>query len=199
MTGVQTCALPISQEIRKQIPLSTTPIILLTAKDDRQTKIDSLHLSVNAFLAKPFDPEILLSHVQQLLLNQEKIEKKIRLEVLSTPEAVEVVSSEELFLSEITELIEDRISDSQLNVSLLSELSGYGNKQLYRKTKQLTGLTPVEYIRSIRLKKAAMLLCKKKFTISEVMYMVGFSSPSYFARCFQQEFGETPSEFMEKY
>ncbi|MDD2646026.1 MAG: two-component regulator propeller domain-containing protein [Bacteroides sp.] len=191
--------LAMTQEIRKQIPLSTTPIILLTAKDDRQTKIDSLHLSVNAFLAKPFDPEILLSHVQQLLLNQEKIEKKIRLEVLSTPEAVEVVSSEELFLSEITELIEDRISDSQLNVSLLSELSGYGNKQLYRKTKQLTGLTPVEYIRSIRLKKAAMLLCKKKFTISEVMYMVGFSSPSYFARCFQQEFGETPSEFMEKY
>ena len=73
--------LAMTQEIRKQIPLSTTPIILLTAKDDRQTKIDSLHLSVNAFLAKPFDPEILLSHVQQLLLNQEKIEKKIRLEV----------------------------------------------------------------------------------------------------------------------
>ena len=72
------------------------------------------------------------------------------------------------------------------------------SKQVYRKVKQLTGLSPVEYIKNIRMKKAAMLLEQKKFSVAEVMYMVGFSSSSYFSKCFQNEFGVTPKQFIEK-
>src|SRR5690606_40568891 len=87
------------------------------------------------------------------------------------------------------------IYDTELNVQALSDRLDIGTKQLYRKVKQLTGLTPVEYIRSIRMKKAAMLLGQHKFTVAEVMYMVGFSNASYFSKCFQAAFGRTPREY----
>lgn len=95
-------------------------------------------------------------------------------------------------------MIEDHMDDAGLNVNMLCQLSDISNKQMYRKIKQLTGLSPVEYIKNIRMKKAAMLLEQQKFSIAEVMYMVGFSSSSYFSKCFQSEFGVTPKQYMEK-
>ena len=104
---------------------------------------------------------------------------------------------DEKFLSNITKIIEDHVSDSDLNVNALCKFSGFHVKHIYRKIKQLTGMTPVDYIKSIRMKKAALLLSQKKFSIAEVMYMVGFSNHSYFSKCFQAEFGKTPKQFME--
>lgn len=117
-------------------------------------------------------------------------------EALPVLKPIEAESQDEKFLSNITRLIEDHLSDSELNVNALCELSGIGNKQIYRKVKQLTGMSPVEYIKSIRMKKAAMLLQQKKFTVAEVMYMVGFSNHSYFSKCFQAEFGKTPRQYL---
>lgn len=185
-----------SRRIRKNIPTSTIPIILLTAKDDKTTELESININVDAFIPKPFDPQILLSRVEQLLKSKQQIEDKLRIENITIPKVTEVTSLDEKFLSEITQLIEDRIDDSDLNVNLLCSISGIGSKQVYRKIKQLTGMSPVEYIRSIRIKKAAMLLAQKKFTIAEVMYMVGFSNHSYFSKCFQAEFGKTPREYL---
>ena len=117
-------------------------------------------------------------------------------EALPVLKPIEAESQDEKFLSNITRLIEDHLSDSELNVNALCELSGIGNKQIYRKVKQLTGMSPVEYIKSIRMKKAAMLLQQKKFTVAEVMYMVGFSNHCYFSKCFQAEFGKTPRQYL---
>ena len=111
---------------------------------------------------------------------------------------IEAESQDEKFLSNIIRLIEDHLSESELNVNALCELSGISNKQIYRKIKQLTGMSPVEYIKSIRMKKAAMLLQQKKFTVAEVMYMVGFSNHSYFSKCFQAEFGKTPRQYLNE-
>lgn len=121
-----------------------------------------------------------------------------QLESLPVLKPIEAESQDEKFLTKIIRLIEDNLSDSDLNVNALCELSGISNKQIYRKIKQLTGMTPVEYVKSIRMKKAAMLLQQKKFTVAEVMYMVGFSSHSYFSKCFQGEFGMTPKEYINK-
>lgn len=186
------------RQIRKNIPISTTPVILLTAKDDKRTEMDSLGLSVDAFIPKPFDPQMLKSKIEQLINASKRVESKVRIETIASPKPVEVVSPDEKFLSAITLIIEDRISDSDLNVGLLSSISGIGSKQIYRKIKSLTGMSPVEYIRSIRIKKAAILLAQNKFTISEVMYMVGFSNHSYFSKCFQSEFGKTPRQFLNE-
>ena len=123
-------------------------------------------------------------------------ESQARISHITTPKEEEnLVSQDEKFLMTITQLIEDHISDSDLNVNTLCNLSGSGSKQIYRKVKQLTGMSPVEYIKSIRMKKAAMLLKQKKFTIAEVMYMVGYSNPSYFSKCFQATFGCTPKQY----
>ncbi|MDR1416154.1 MAG: response regulator [Prevotellaceae bacterium] len=189
--------LEMTRRIRKQLPASTTPIILLTAKDDRSTELASIHLNVSAFISKPFDPEMLLSRIEQLLQQERLLQRKLRIEAIGLPKAAEVIAPDEKFLSEITNIIEDRMDDSDLSVNSLSHLSGAGSKQIYRKIKQLTGMSPVEYIRSIRMKKAAILLSQKKFTVSEVMYMVGFSSHSYFSKCFQAEFGKPPGQYVK--
>ena len=123
---------------------------------------------------------------------------KKQLESLPVLKPIEAESQDEKFLSNIIRLIEDHLSESELNVNALCELSGISNKQIYRKIKQLTGMSPVEDIKSIRMKKAAMLLQQKKFTVAEVMYMVGFSNHSYFSKCFQAEFGKTPRQYLNE-
>lgn len=190
--------LEMSRRIRKNLQTATTPIILLTVKDDRRTELESIRTKADAFIPKPFDPDLLLLRIEQLLDKRTLLEEKVRIDNLNTPTITETVSVDEKFLSEIISIIENKIADPDLNVNALSTFSGIGSKQIYRKIKQLTGLTPVEYIRSIRLKKAAMLLTQKKFTIAEVMYMVGFSSSSYFSKCFQSQFGKTPKQFVEE-
>ena len=184
------------RRLKKHIPTSTIPIILLTAKSDEQTELESIRLNIEAFISKPFVPDILLSRVQQLLAMCEVHETKARIEAISEPKEIEAVSLDEKFLANIICLIEKHISDSELNVNALCEWTSTNNKQMYRKIKQLTGMTPVEYIKSIRMKKAAMLLKQQKFTVAEVMYMVGFSNHSYFSKCFQSEFGVTPKQYI---
>ena len=98
----------------------------------------------------------------------------------------------------MTAIIEKNIDDSDFSVQRLAEDTDTGAKQLYRKIKQMTGYTPVEYIRTIRIKKAALLLQQKKFTVAEVMYMVGYTNASYFSKCFQAEFGVTPKAYMDR-
>jgi signal transduction histidine kinase/ligand-binding sensor domain-containing protein/CheY-like chemotaxis protein/AraC-like DNA-binding protein len=193
MNGFDMC-----RHIRKYIPTSLIPIIMLTGKNDRQTELESIQLDIDVFLPKPFDANVLLLRSQQLVTKHEKQETKERIENLSTPKEILAVSGDEKFLQEITAMIEDRIGDYELNVNSLCEQYGISSKQACRKLKQLTGQTPVEYIKSIRMKKAAMLLGQHKFTIAEVMYMVGFSNSSYFSKCFQTEFGKTPRQYIEE-
>lgn len=109
---------------------------------------------------------------------------------------VEMDEMDKKLLNQIREMIEENMVDSDFNVSMLQEKMGMGNKQLYRKLKAITGQTPVEYIRDMRMQKAAKLLKAGKFSVSEVMYTVGFSNSSYFSKCFSKAFGMTPTEFM---
>ena len=192
MNGIE-----MSDVLKKNLSTATIPIILLTAKDDRETLRESLQSKIDAFVTKPFDAELLQYKVAQLLENKAMYAAKAKVDSITTPKEPEgVVSQDEKFLAGITQLIEDHISDSDLNVNALSELSGIGGKQIYRKLKQLTGMSPVEYIKSVRMKKAAMLLKQKKFSVSEVMYMAGYSNPSYFSKCFQAAFGKTPKQYL---
>lgn len=192
MNGLDMC-----RQLRKNKELSLVPIIMLTAKDDKLTEEKSIELGVNAFMSKPFDTNLLMLRIKQLIGTKQRLEDNLRLEALSTPKEIEAKSWDEKLLADITKIIEDKVSDSELSVNRLSELSGISSKQIYRKIKQLTGLTPVDYIRSIRMKKAAMLLAQQKFSVAEVMYLVGFSNYSYFSKCFQAKYGKTPKQYME--
>lgn len=193
MDGLEMC-----KQLRKISNLALVPVIMLTAKDDNATEERSIEFGVNAFMSKPFDTTMLLLRVKQLIGTKVKMEENFRLEALSTPKKIEAESWDEKLLADVTKIIEDNVSDPEMNVNNLSQLSGLSTKQIYRRIKQLTGLTPVDYIRSIRMKKAAMLLAQKKFSVAEVMYLVGFSNHSYFSKCFQAKYGKSPKQYMEQ-
>lgn len=114
------------------------------------------------------------------------------------PDAPVLSDVDQRLLKEITEAIENHMIDSDFNVTTLQEIVGIGGKQLYRKLKAMTGKTPVEYIREIRMHKASLMLKEGKFSVSEVMYTVGFSNSSYFSKCFSKAFGMTPTEYMRR-
>jgi len=132
---------------------------------------------------------------RELLNDNEYLANQLRLQLIEKSGEEGKLSADEKFLLDITRIIEEHMDDSALNVDTLSRWSGIGTKQLYRRIKALTGMTTVAYIRDQRLKKAASLLAKGSFTVSEVMYRVGFSSASYFTRCFCDEYGVPPSEY----
>lgn len=186
------------KQLKTNLKTSTIPVIMLTAKDDKKTEYNLLSLGVEAFIAKPFDIKELVAHIDKVLRNKYRLVRKLKEEGISLEtDTVITESQDEKFLTYITEVIEQNLSNADLNVTKLAELSGYHSKQIYRRVKQLTGYTTVDYIKAIRMKKAAMLLAKKQFMISEVMYMVGFSDSSYFSKCFVEKYGRTPKQYME--
>lgn len=191
MDGIEMC-----RNIRRHMPLATVPIILLTAKNDSGIEYQSAQLGIDAFIAKPFDSSLLVARIKQLLGNKKKLEQQMRIEHIKQPELKGEISIDERLLFRITTIIEEHIDNSDLSVEMLSRLMGISQKQLYRKLKSLTGMSTVDYIRSIRLKKAALLFQNGNFSVAEVMYMVGFSNASYFTRCFVAEFGKTPMEYL---
>lgn len=116
----------------------------------------------------------------------------------SLKRTIVIDQNDEKLFKEITTAIENNLSDSDFNVTKLHEVVGIGSKLLYRKTKQMVGLSPVEYIRLIRMKRAAILLSQSKFSVSEVMYSVGFTNSGYFSKCFQKAFGTTPTKYAQQ-
>lgn len=188
-----------SRLIRRNVATSTIPIILLTAKDNEHTETDAYKIGVDVFLSKPFDINHLITRINQLVRNKTKLTEQLRnTEAMQIKEVEVVQSQDEKFLTIITQTIEEYLEDPDLNIQKLSEISGYHHKLIYRRIKALTGNTTVDYIKSIRLKKAAMLLAQKKFSVAEVMYMVGFSTHSYFSKCFTEKYGKSPKVYMDE-
>lgn len=193
MDGLEFC-----KSLRKFQPTSTIPIIMLTAKDDEKTKLESIKNGIDSFISKPFNPDELGLRIRQLLQSRQAVERKLRIDTLGQPATLTHIkkqSVDEVFMANVIAIIEEYMENSEFNVSMLSSLLKIENKQLYRKIKQLTGNTPVELIRQIRMKKAAMILSQKRFSVSEVMYMVGYTNPSYFSKCFLDEFKVLPSQY----
>lgn len=190
MNGLEMC-----RRMRQNPRLVSVPIIMLTAKTDNQTENESVKLGIDSFMPKPFDPKMLLGRVKQLLKSRSDIRQKLRLQVITEAKPIEAESSTEKQLNKIARIIEENISDPDLNVNFLCEKSGIPQKQLYRLIKKYLDTAPLDYIRRVRLQKAAMLLSQKRFTVSEISYMVGFKTPSYFAKCFQAHYGVKPSQY----
>jgi DNA-binding response OmpR family regulator/anti-sigma regulatory factor (Ser/Thr protein kinase) len=190
MTGLEMC-----RRIKAMPAFASVPIFMITAKDDNDTETGAVKLGIDNFLTKPFEAPLLLALVARKIQSREEIKTSLRLESITDAAPIVAESQSEKQLDAVTRAIEKYIDDSELNVNFLCEKTGYSSKQLYRLIKKFVGVTPVEYIRQIRLKKAAMLLENHDFTVSEVMYMVGFSSPSYFSKCFAAQYGCTPSKY----
>jgi len=194
MTGLE-----MTRRLRENPRLASIPVILLTAKDDTATQNEAMEAGVDGFVAKPFDAPLLVKRVAKAVDRYRARQHEARVEALTSPAAtVEIESVAERQLATLTRIIEEHIDNPELNVTFLSDKSGIHPKQLYRLVKKYVGITPVDYIRQTRLRRAAMLLGQRKFTVSEVMYMVGFSSTSYFSKCFSALYHCTPGQYAER-
>lgn len=187
----------------KRNPLTANiPIIMLTAKDDNATEMQSIKLGIDVFLTKPFDIDKITLQIARLINKKSALEKAVKIENIANPQFEHQPQKEnydEKLMEKITSIIEENIEDETFNVTTLADKTGFTQKQLYRKMKQITGTTPVAYIKSIKMKKAAFLLKDPQFSITEIMYMIGYSNMSYFIKCFSGEYGMTPKQFSEKF
>ena len=191
--------LEMARRIRSNPRFAQVPIILLSAKDDDATRAAVAEAGVSVFIPKPFEPQYLLTQMRNLVSNASNIRAGARRELIAdsagkaTPQA-----PDELMLAKIADVIEANIGNADFSVAMLADSVGMQTKTLYRLIKKYLGVTPVDYIRNMRLKRAATLLSDDKFTIAEVMYLVGFSSASYFSKCFSARYGDTPRHYREK-
>lgn len=187
----------LTEHIKSNLETSHIPIILLTAKVNNQSKIKGYEVGADAYIEKPFSTEVLNARIKALLQNrkhlQEAFIKNPQIGVMS----IATTQSDKQFIQKLDTLIQEHLSDPDFNVEEIAGQFYMSRASFYRKIKGVLGLTPNEYIRIERLKKAALLLSEKKYKINEICYRVGFNSPSYFAKCFQQQFGVLPKAFLE--
>lgn len=172
---------------------SHIPIILLTAKSSHNDKMLGLLTKADAYLIKPFMPKELMVRVKNLIGSRKKLKAKYKKEGILKPNEITVNSIDEKFLNRLIELVELHISNENFNVVLLSKKVGMSRSQLHRKLNGLLGHGPNHFIRNYRLQRAHDLLKQNAATPSEIAYQVGFSSPSYFTKCFHKYYGYPPS------
>ncbi|MBN2213546.1 MAG: response regulator [Bacteroidales bacterium] len=182
--------------IKSDIRISHIPVILLTALTSIDDRIKGISKGADEYITKPFHPKHLIIRIEKLLEQRQQLKKHFRNEFQLMENFSELPSIDEQFISKIHDFIHKNMSEPDLNVERISTEIGISSTHLYRKIKALTGLSTNELIRKIRLKKAAGLLLAKQGSIAQIMYDTGFSNQSYFAKCFQNEFGLTPKEYI---
>jgi DNA-binding response OmpR family regulator len=193
MDGYKLC-----HHIRTNERTSHIPVILLTAKADHRSKLDGLETGADDYLSKPFDADELKLVVKNRIDQRNRIRERFSREITIGPKQISITSMDEKFLGKVLAIIEEHMDDEQFSIDELSREAGYSNVHFYRKIKALTGEKPNQFLRTIRLKRAAELLRKKSDNITQIAYSVGFSSLSYFSKTFKEQFGVTPGQFSEK-
>lgn len=187
------------RRIRKDERTSHIPIILVTALGSREHEIEGLSYGADDYIPKPFDLGILQTKVENILTLRQSLQQKYTSELLLQPKNILLSSPDERFLQRAIEVVENNISDSDLDIERFASEIGVSRMQLYRKLDALTEMTVKEFVKNIRLKRAAQMLTQKKLTISEVAYSVGFKDLSHFRKCFKVEFGMSASDYADKH
>lgn len=200
MNGLEFC-----QRVKNGTATSHIPVILLTARALDEHQVEGYESGADAYITKPFSAEVLLARINNLLKNRRRLknlfgnkeegkkEEKSK-EVENNEEEAKFTTQESAFLLKFRDFIEKNLADSDLSVETVGAELGLSRVQLYRKVKALTGLSPVELLRTARLQKGRQILETTGKSVSEVAYEVGFTAPSYFTKCFKDEFGISPSD-----
>lgn len=193
MNGIELC-----NKVKSDIRTSHIPIILLSARTPLIFKIEGLETGADDYITKPFSVNVLEARVSNLVESRRKLRDRYRQEITLQPKNVAITSPDEKFLTKVMAFIEANISEPNLTVEELGKEIGMSRVTLYRKIKALTNQTAIEFIRGVRIKRAAQLLEQNKFNVNEVSYMVGFMDVDYFRKCFKEQFGHTPKEYMHQ-
>ncbi|TGV02586.1 hybrid sensor histidine kinase/response regulator transcription factor [Flavivirga rizhaonensis] len=193
MDGIEFC-----DEIKNNIRTSHIPVILLTALNSVEHRIEGLKSGADAYIPKPFKMKLLIARVENLIKSVELMRRSFLTEKEFTPEKVSLGSVDEAFLKKIMSLMEKNMSNQVYWVDELAFDMNTSRSTFFRKLKKLTGQSPNDFIRLIRLKRATQLLQENQLTIAQISYKVGFKDPNYFSKCFRKVFREAPSRYSNK-
>lgn len=193
MDGLELCS-----RMKQNIEFSHIPVILLTAKTNIQSKIAGLECGADAYIEKPFSIDHLHAQIYNIFDNRKKMREAFVHSPFFHTDNITLTKSDELFLNKLIDIIYKNISNPNFNVDQLAEELFMSRSSLLRKIKEVTDTTPIDFMRVIRLKRAAEILREGKYKVNEVCYLVGFSSTSYFAKVFQKQFGVLPKDFVKK-
>lgn len=190
LDGLELC-----NRLKINIQTSHIPFILLTARVSDETRISSYKAGADSYISKPFNLEVLLARIDMLFEQQEKRKETFNRTIEISPSSITITSLDEEFVKKAIKFVEENIDNTEYSVNQLSEDLAMSRTQLYRKFQSITGLTPNDFIRSIRLKRAAQLLKDTTYNISEISDMVGFNSVKYFNKYFKEQFDSTPTQY----
>ena len=191
MDGLECC-----RKLKTELQTSHIPVMLLTACSLDEQRIQGFECGADSYISKPFNSKLLLVRLRNLMDNHKRLKQFFGDKTTLSKESVSDVDKG--FVDRFRELIEENLADSELSVEDLGGKMGLSRVQLYRKIKALTNYSPNDLVRIARLKKAASLLASSEKTISEITYEVGFTSPSYFTKCYKEYFGESPTDFLKR-
>lgn len=193
MDGIELC-----RRIKTDERTSHISFILLTALSAQDKRLTGLRTGADDYLTKPFDSRELLVRAQNLIANRQRLHERFSREVRIQPKDITVTSADEKFLARVIQIVEDQLNNPDFSAEQFGQEVGLSRMQLHRKLVSLTGLAAGDFIRLMRLKRAAQLLDGRTGTISEIAYEVGFNSLSYFAKCFRDQFGMLPTEYQSR-
>jgi AraC-like DNA-binding protein len=193
MDGLEFC-----NHIKSNLATSHIPVILLTALTDRSNKLSGFDHGADIYISKPFDKELLIKQIKNIISHREKLRQKFGQAQLDNQQP-QLGGLDNYFLNKINALIESNLTNEEFTVEFLAAEIGLSRSQLHRKLKSMTGSTTTEYIRTVKLKKAAELLKDGKYNIDEASYMSGFSSHSHFSKCFKELYKLSPKDYKAKY
>ena len=189
----------LTQVLKANIAISHIPVVLLTAKAGDEAKIDAYRAGADDYIAKPFNYELLLLRIQRLIEQQQQRQQQFKANVDITPSEIAVTSLDEELIRRAVEVIEKHISDGEFGIEQLAAEVAMSKTHLNRKIQGIVGMTPLQFIRSVRLKRAAQLLRDSQYNINEIAYMAGFNTLKYFNKHFKDEFNMTPTQYREEH
>ena len=190
MDGLELC-----RRIKEDIELSHIPVILLTAKNDLNSKVAGLQIGADAYIEKPFAFKYLVAQITSIFENRRRGMDAFMRKPFVPTATIGMSKADEKLMDRIVQVIEENIDNTNFGVEMLAELVCMSRSSLHRKIKAISDMSPTDFIRMVRLKKASELISEGSYRVGEVCYLVGINSPSYFIKLFQKQFGMTPKEF----
>ena len=203
--------LEMARRIREEVTTSHIPMVVLTAKTDLDTQVEALKTGVDDFITKPFSSTYLRAKIESILSQRKKLQEAFMTNLADyrpetsaktfevNPPAPAIEPYDDKLMKKVMEVMEKNIGNSALTVEEFVSAIGIGRSVFFKKLKSLTGFAPIEFIREVRVKRAAQLIKSGEYTISQVTYMVGCNDPHYFSRIFKQRFGLTPTEYRDRH
>ena len=202
MNGIQ-----MLDKLKKDPSTSHIPVVLLSAKFSEESQIEGLNYGADFYIGKPFNNELLLAALNNLVNRRKKLfesilKKKNEIDIQATPIDIQatpivITTHDELFLQKVIKIVEEKMGDTQFNIDVVADNVNMSRSAFYKKLKSLTTFSPVEFVREIRLKRSIQYFDAGEHNITTIAYEAGFTSAKYFSTCFKQRFGETPSEYIK--